>query len=56
MGDLPDTFTGDHTKANGFLSELKRYLNLNFDALRFNFPIKKVALALTLMKGKEIEG
>jgi hypothetical protein len=56
MGDLLDTFTGDHIKANGFLGKVKRYLNLNFDASGFNSPIKKVTLTLTLIKGENIEG
>ena len=56
MGNLPQTFTGDHTKATEFIEEVKGYIRLNQDVPGFNSPIKKAALTLTLIKGPEVAG
>src|SRR5713226_9498254 len=56
MGELPDVFNGDRTKAELFLNQLNHYFLLNLDVLGFNSPIKKVALAITLIKGPEATG
>ena len=56
MGELPDVFNGDWTKAESFIDQLNHYFLLNLDVLGFNSPIKKVALAITLIKGPDVTG
>src|SRR5258708_28512667 len=56
MGDLPDVFNGDRTKAEAFIDQLNHYFLLNLDIPGFNSPIKKVALAIMLIKGPEVTG
>ncbi len=56
MGELPDVFNGDRTKAESFIDQLNHYFLLNLDVLGFNSPIKKVALTITLIKGPEVTG
>ncbi len=56
MGELPDVFNRDRTKAESFLNQLNHYFLLNLDVPGFNSPIKKVALAITLIKGPEVTG
>src|SRR5258708_26035011 len=56
MGELPDVFNGDWTKAESFIDQLNHYFLLNLDIPRFNSPIKKVALTITLIKGPEVMG
>src|SRR5260370_13475254 len=51
MGELPDVFNGDRTKAEAFIDQLNHYFLLNLDVPEFNSPIKKVTLAITLIKG-----
>ena len=54
MGEKPAIFTGDHTKADDFIEEVKAYFCVNQDVAGFNSPIKKVAFTLTLIKGDEV--
>ena len=56
MGQLPREFTGDRTKADDFIEEVKAYFRVNEDVAGFNLPIKKVAFTLTLIKGDEVAG
>ena len=56
MGNLPHEFTGDRTKADNFIKEVKAYFHVNEDVAGFNSPIKKVAFTLTLIKGDEVAG
>jgi hypothetical protein len=56
MGQLPQIFSGDRTQANAFIREMKAYLRLNLAVTGFTSPIRKVALALTLIKGSEVDG
>src|SRR5260370_32465777 len=56
MGELPDVFNGARNKAEAFIDQLNHYLLLNLDVPGFNSPIKKVALAITLIKGPEVAG
>src|SRR5258707_9940447 len=56
MRELHDVFNGDWTKAKPFIDQLNPYFLLNLDVLGFNSPIKKVALAITLIKGPDIMG
>ena len=54
MGEKPAIFTGDRTKAEDFIEEVKAYFHVNQDVAGFNSPIKKVAFTLTLIKGDEV--
>ena len=56
MGSLPPTFDGDRTKADKFLLSMRNYLVLNQDVAGYNSPMKKVALALSLITGDQTEG
>jgi hypothetical protein len=56
MGNLPATFTGDRSKAEQFIDEIKNYMRLNKGVPGFNSPKRKVALALTVIQGPEVEG
>ena len=56
MGELPDVFNRDRTKAESFIDQLNHYFLLNLDILGFNSPIKKVALAIILIKGPDVMG
>ncbi len=56
MGELPDVFNGDRTKAESFINQLNHYFLLNLDVPGLNSPIKKAALAITLIKGPEVMG
>ena len=56
MGSLPQIFTGDRTRADDFIEEVRGYLRLNQDVAGFNSPMKKVSLTLTLIKGPEVAG
>ena len=56
MGEKPAIFTGDRTKAEDFIKEVKAYFCVNQDVAGFNSPIKKVAFTLTLIKGDEVAG
>ena len=48
MGSLPQIFTGDQSKADNFIEEVKGYFWLNADVASYNSPFKKVAFTLTL--------
>ena len=51
MGSLPQIFTGDWSKADNFIKEVKGYFCLNTDVTGYNSSYKKVAFTLTLIKG-----
>jgi hypothetical protein len=56
MGQLPQIFTGNCSKADNFIEEVKGYLHLNQDVAGFDLPIKKIAFTLTLIKGEDTAG
>jgi hypothetical protein len=56
MGALPQVFTGNRTRADDFIEEVKGYLRLNQDVAGFNSPMKKIAFALMLIKGTDTAG
>jgi hypothetical protein len=56
IGERPQIFDGDHTKADNFIKEVKAYFRVNEDMAGFNSPIKKVTFTLTLIKGDEVAG
>jgi hypothetical protein len=56
MGQLPQISTGDCSKADNFIEEVKGYLCLNQDVVGFDLPIKKIAFTLMLIKGEDTTG
>jgi hypothetical protein len=56
MGQLPQIFTGEWSKADNFIEEVKGYLCLNQDVAGFDSPIKKIAFTLMLIKGEDTAG
>jgi hypothetical protein len=56
MGNKPENFWGDRTKAEEFIEEIKGYLRLNADVAGYNSPKTKAAFTLTCMKGSEVTG
>jgi hypothetical protein len=56
MGALPQVFTGNCTRADDFIKEVKGYLWLNQDVAGFDSPMKKIAFMLTLIKGADTAG
>jgi hypothetical protein len=56
MGQLPQIFTGNCSKVDNFIEEVKGYLHLNQDMAGFDSPIKKIAFTLMLIKGEDTAG
>jgi hypothetical protein len=56
MGQLPQIFTGDQSKVDNFIEEVKGYLCLNQDVAGFDLPIKKIVFTLMLIKGEDTAG
>ena len=54
MGTLPTIFEGDHSKAKSFLREFSTYLLINYDVPALASFIKRIAIALTCIKGPEV--
>ena len=54
MGVLPTIFEGDHSKAESFLWEFSTYLLVNYDVPALASFIKRIAIALTCIKGPEV--
>ena len=54
MGALPTIFEGDHSKAESFLREFSTYLLVNYDVPALTSFIKRTAIALTCIKGLEV--
>ena len=52
---LPQIFNGERDKADAFMNELLGYLLLNNNVVGFKSPIQQVALALTLIKGLQVD-
>jgi hypothetical protein len=50
MGQLSQIFTGNCSKVDNFIEEVKGYLCLNQDVAGFDSPIKKIAFTLMLIK------
>jgi hypothetical protein len=51
MGALLAIFNGNHERANNFIKELKGYICLNNNVGGMNSYLKRIVLALTLIKG-----
>ena len=54
MGALPMIFEGDRSKAESFLREFSTYLLVNYDVPALASFIKRIAIALTCIKGPEV--
>ena len=54
MGVLPTIFKGDCSKAESFLQEFSTYLLINYDIPALASFIKRIAIALTCIKGLEV--
>ena len=54
MGALPTIFEGDCSKAESFLREFSTYLLINYDIPALASFIKRIAIALTCIKGPEV--
>ena len=54
MGQLPQVFDGDRTKAKAFMEEVKGYIHLNNNINGLNSPMKKVSFVLMLIKGDDV--
>ena len=54
MGALPTIFAGDHLKAESFLREFSTYLLINYDIPALASYIKRIAIALTCIKGPKV--
>ena len=54
MGVLPTIFEGDHSKAESFLQEFSTYLLINYDVPALASYIKRITIALTCIKGPEV--
>ena len=54
MGQLPQVFDGDRTKAKAFMKEVKGYIHLNTNINGLHSPMKKMAFVLMLIKGDDV--
>ena len=54
MGVLPTIFEGDHSKAESFLREFSTYLLVNYNIPALTSFIKRITIALTCIKGPEV--
>ena len=54
MGALPTIFEGDCSKAESFLREFSTYLLVNYDVPALASIIKRITIALTCIKGPEV--
>ena len=54
MGTLPTIFEGDCSKAESFLREFSTYLLINYDVPALTSFIKRIAIALTCIKGPKV--
>ena len=54
MGMLPTIFEGDRSKAESFLREFSTYLLVNYDVPALASFIKRIAIALTCIKGPKV--
>ncbi len=55
MGSLPRIFNGDRQQADAFINELLTYICINTGVTRFESPMRKIAMALTYIKGDKVD-
>jgi hypothetical protein len=56
LGHLPTPFWGDRSQADDFIDALGTYFRANIGVPGFKSPIRKVAIALTLLEGDQVAG
>ena len=49
-------FDGDRTRADAFIRELRIYMMANQGVPGFESPIRRIAIALTFIKGPQVDG
>jgi hypothetical protein len=54
MGNLPRTFKGDRDKSRAFMNNFLLYVATNQGVARFESPLRRIALILTLIKGPRV--
>ena len=54
MGSPPRIFNGDRQQADVFLNKLLTYICINIGVPGFKSPLRKIALALTYIKGDKV--
>ena len=55
MGNLPRMFEGDRDKSRAFMNDFLLYVVTNQGVPGFKSPLRRIALALTLIKGPRID-
>jgi hypothetical protein len=55
MGSAPTEFDGDRAKADQFMNELRHYFCINATIPRLQSWIRRVAIALTFIKGPTVD-
>ncbi len=55
MGSPPRIFDRDRQQANAFINELLTYIHVNIGVPRFESPMRKIAMALTYIKGDKVD-
>ncbi len=55
MGSLPQICDGDRQQANAFINELLTYIRVNMGMPGFESPMRKIAMALTYIKGDKVD-
>ena len=56
LGTGPTVFEGDRQLADAFVREIGSYFRANKGVPGFNSPLRKVAIALTYIKGPRVDG
>jgi hypothetical protein len=51
----PQVFNRDRTQAEAFIRELRLYMMANHGVLGFESPIRQIAIALTFIKGPQVD-
>ncbi len=54
MGSPPQIFNGDRQQADAFINELLTYIHVNIGVPGFESPMRKIAIALTYIKGDKV--
>ena len=55
MGSPPQIFDGDRQQADAFINELLTYICINIRVPGFESPMRKIAMALTYIKGDKVD-
>jgi len=55
MGSPPRIFDGDRQQADTFINKLLTYIYVNIGVPGFKSPMRKIAMALTYIKGNKVD-